>query len=192
MHHSTVVEDISPSLRRRVEENVGETVNLCYQCGKCAAGCPLSDELDLTPNQILRMLQLDMPQFEDQILGSYSIWLCLTCETCSSRCPKNVEITKIMDFLRHEAIKENKVNPKAADILAFHHSFLRSVKMSGRLHEVSLIAGYKIKTMHLMQDVNTAPTLFFNGKLSILPHKVTNTKAIRRIFDKSDKMGDDL
>jgi heterodisulfide reductase subunit C len=189
MHNTEMLEDLKPSLRKKVESYIGESVNECYQCGKCTAGCPLNDEFDLMPNQILRMLQMDMPDLDDKILRSYSIWLCLACETCSSRCPKEVEIPSIMDYLRTESIRQDKVNPKAKDIVSFHKSFLQTVRSSGRLHEVGLIAGYKLRTMHLFQDVESAPKLYLDGKLSILPHNIHNRQAIERIFKKAEEIG---
>lgn len=189
MHKTKILEELKVSLRKKVEHITGESVNECYQCGKCTAGCPLNDEFDILPNQILRMLQLDMPDLDDKILRSYSIWLCLACETCSSRCPKEVELPQIMDFLRTESINRDKVNPKAKDIVSFHKSFLQTVRGSGRLHEVGLIAGYKLRSMHLFQDVESAPKLYLDGKLSIFPHNIQNRQAIERIFLKAEEIG---
>jgi len=177
------------SLRKKVEPITGESVNECYQCGKCTAGCPLNDEFDVLPNQILRMLQLDMPDLDDKILRSYTIWLCLACETCSSRCPKEVDLPQVMDYLRSESIKQDKVNPKAKDIVSFHKSFLQTVRGSGRLHEVGLIAGYKLRSLHLFQDVESAPKLYLDGKLSIFPHNIHNRQVIENIFKKSEEIG---
>ena len=76
------------TLRGQVREETGQSVFNCYQCGKCTAGCPLASEMDYSPHQILRMLQLDLPGMEEEVLGALSIWLCLTCETCATRCPQ--------------------------------------------------------------------------------------------------------
>jgi len=136
------------------------------------------------PNQILRILQAEMPGYEDKILSSLSIWLCLACDTCYSRCPQEVLLSKVMDYLRQESIRQNKVNPKAKDILKFHRAFLNSVKMNGKLHEVGLTIDYKLRSLNLMQDVMLAPSMAAKGKLSIFPHQVQNTKEIAKIFKK--------
>lgn len=185
MHTSIEVDSKVSSLKKKVELIIGESLNDCYQCGKCTAGCPLADEMDIVPNQILRMLQLELPNLDEKVLESYSIWLCLTCETCYSRCPKDVNLPEVMDYLRSESIRQNKVNPKAKDILAFHNSFLDSIKATGRLYEVGLIAGYKMRTMHLMQDVNSVPSLLQKGKLKLMPHLIKNRKEISKIFEKT-------
>jgi heterodisulfide reductase subunit C2 len=184
MHDTNVAEVLSHSLKENIETATGEQLNTCYQCGKCAAGCPLVSEMDYTPNQILRMLQLDIPELYDKVLGSYAIWLCLTCQMCYSRCPQEVNLPEIMDYLRSESLRLGKVNPKAKDIVAFHKSFLDSVKATGRLYEVGLIAGYKMRTMHLLQDIASAPSLYFKGKLKLMPSGVKNRGQISKIFKK--------
>jgi len=154
----------------------------CYQCGKCTAGCPLNEEMDVMPNQILRMLQLELPGYEAKILNSLSIWLCLACDTCYSRCPQEVKLSQVMDFLRQESIRKDMVNPKAKDILKFHQAFLNSIKMNGKLHEVGLTIDYKLRTLNLMQDVQLVPSMLSKGKLAVFPHQVHNTKEIAKIF----------
>ena len=191
MHTADHVETLKPTLKSKVRNITDESVMMCYQCGKCAAGCPLGEEMDYSPNQILRMLQLGMDELDEKILGSMAIWLCLTCETCMARCPKEVDIPVIMDFLRSESIACGKVNPKAKNIIAFHKTFLDSIRLTGRLQEVGLIAGYKMRTGHLLQDVNVAPTLFFNGKLSIFPHLTKGRDSIKRIFERTTLVKED-
>jgi len=176
---------LKQNLKDRVESFTGESVALCYQCGKCAAGCPLIDEMDIAPNQVLRMLQLGLPNLEEKVLKSESIWLCLSCETCVSRCPKDVDIPVIMDYLRSESREKNMVNPKAKDILSFHKAFLDSIKYFGKLSEVGLIADYKMRTFHLIQDVILAPKMFVRGKLKLVPSMLKNQDAIKRIFERT-------
>jgi heterodisulfide reductase subunit C len=174
----------APTLADRLAADTGESAFDCYQCGKCTAGCPLATEMDFAPHQVLRLLQLDLPGTDEEVLASAAIWLCLTCETCVSRCPQEVDLPKIMDRLREESRARGLPHPQAKDILAFHDAFLGSVERGGRLHEVGLIAAYKLKTRHLLQDVAVAPKLLARGKLSILPHTIAGQAAVARIFEK--------
>ena len=175
--HETSLSDI-------LKANCGESVLKCYQCGKCSAGCPLASEMDIAPSMLIRKIQTRLKVHEDSVLSSYAIWLCLTCETCVSRCPKEVDLPKIMDFLREESLKRNMVNPKAKDILAFHNSFLESVKYTGRLYEVGMVGAYKLRTWHFLQDLLVAPKLFLKGKLGLLPHLIKGNLKIRNLFDR--------
>lgn len=175
-----------PTLTDDVCSHTGQDAFECYQCGKCTAGCPLAAEMDYSPQQILRLLQLGMPGMEREVLGSLAIWLCLTCEQCAARCPQEVELPKIMDYLRAESRRRGLVHPRARDILTFHESFLSTVKNNGRLHEVSLIGQYKLRSGHLLQDVLVAPQLLMRGKLALLPHGIEGKAAIRRIFERAE------
>jgi heterodisulfide reductase subunit C2 len=79
--------------------------------------------MEIPPNRVVRYLQLGL---YDLALNSASIWLCAGCQTCSSRCPKNFEIAKLMDALRQISI-ELGVKPKDEKVLKFHKAFLRKI-----------------------------------------------------------------
>ena len=173
----------------RVESATGVRLAHCYQCGNCAAGCPVGGRLDLPPSQLFRLVQLDLPGMEERVLGSEALWLCLTCETCASRCPQEVEITKVLDYLRQEALRRGLAHPKAKDILAFHRALLDSVQHTGRLYEVGLVADYKARTLHLVKDVLLAPRMMAKGKLGLLPHRIKDRKGMRTLFNRATRKG---
>ncbi|OHD68656.1 MAG: heterodisulfide reductase subunit C [Spirochaetes bacterium RBG_16_49_21] len=175
----------SNSLPALLQKFTGVAVSRCYQCGKCSAGCPLAEEMDYTPSRILRMLQLGLDGHEDSILRSFSLWVCLACETCYARCPQEVDIPKMMDFLRAESVSRKKVNPRGRDLLKFHQTLLDSVRYTGRLYEVGLIAGYKARTLNIFQDLMLAPRLYLLGKLKLFPHFIKNRKSLSRIYEKT-------
>jgi heterodisulfide reductase subunit C2 len=185
MSHSSHASDHATGLAHQVREATGESAFRCYQCGKCSAGCPLAEEMDVPPSQILRLLQVGLPDMEKEALLAYSIWVCLTCETCAARCPQEVDIPRVMEYLRQESLRRGTMHPRAKDILAFHRSLLDSVRRSGRLHEVSLIAAYKLRTGHLFQDVMAAPGMLARGKLSLLPHSIDGKQEVARIFERT-------
>ena len=166
-----------------VHQRTSVSVSRCYQCGKCSAGCPAATEMDLAPSVILRHLQREVPESDDAVLSSYTIWLCLSCQTCVTRCPMEVDLPAVMDVLRSESMRQKKVHPRAKDILAFHRSFLNTIERFGRLWEIGLIAEYKMRTLHLLQDVLVAPGMFLRGKLALLPERMKGKRETKRIFD---------
>jgi heterodisulfide reductase subunit C len=174
-------------LGSEVMEHTEVKVSKCYQCGKCSAGCPLSEEMDYPPSVIMRMLQTGSKEMEEKVLRSFSIWVCLTCEMCFARCPMSIDIPKMMDFLREKAIDEKKANPRAKNILAFHKSFLDSIRYTGRLYEIGLLADYKSRTLRLTDDLSLAPAMLKRGKLNILPEMVRDRSGIASIFRKTFK-----
>jgi len=163
---------------REVEHLSGQKVVDCYQCGECTAGCPVAFAMDLTPNQVTRLVQLGMA---DEALHSRSIWLCAGCETCATRCPKLVEISKVMDALRQIASRRGIRSPET-EVQTFHETFMQSVEMGGRLHELSMIGLLKLRTRKFFKDVPVGIGLFFKGKLSPLPSGVRDKASIRRMF----------
>jgi len=183
LHMTDAPEDLHSILKR----NTGVDVLKCYQCGKCSAGCPLSSEMDYTPSYLMRMLQTGDPVLEDKVLRSFTIWVCLSCEMCYSRCPMSIELPKIMDCLREKSLKEKKSNPKAKEIIAFHKAFLNSIEKTGRLYEMGLIIDYKSRIFNLFQDMMLAPAMFAKGKLHILPEMIKDRKGISSIFSKTRK-----
>ena len=181
-HHSD-----DNSLAGKIKKDVGISVARCYQCGKCSAGCPVSLDMDFPPSLLIRKLQTGLPEHEEQVLCSKSIWYCLSCEMCIARCPMEVDIPPMMDYLRNESIRLKKVNPAAKNIIKFHKAFLNSIEKTGRLYEMGLIIDYKSRSLNLFQDVALAPVMFAKGKLNILPEIIKNRKNIKQIFQNTLK-----
>ena len=90
-------EKIKNELAEKIQEISGQNVFECYQCGNCSSGCPVVDYMDFMPNQVLRMSQLGQT---DVILESETIWVCSTCLQCSTRCPKGIDVAKVMEAFR--------------------------------------------------------------------------------------------
>jgi heterodisulfide reductase subunit C2 len=89
--------DVAGDFVKRVSEISGQNLLACYQCGRCSAGCPLTFAMKDLPNQVIRLVQLGQ---EEDALASDTIWVCASCLTCHSRCPRGVDLAKVMDALR--------------------------------------------------------------------------------------------
>ncbi|HHU32984.1 MAG: 4Fe-4S dicluster domain-containing protein [Zhaonellaceae bacterium] len=165
------------SFLEKVQTESQVNVRDCYQCGKCSAGCPFVEAMDYSSHKILRLLQLG--QIET-VLKSKSIWICSHCATCYTRCPKKVDIPRLMEFLRMEANRQGFIGEKTVNI--FSNLFLTSVRLTGRVHEMGTMGFYNLLSGHLFQDVLSAPGLFFNGKITPIPHLIKNRKVIQKIF----------
>jgi heterodisulfide reductase subunit C2 len=181
LHHLHDRQGLLAAIRSITEVDISK----CYQCGKCSAGCPLSSEMDYAPSLIARMIQSDSDDLDRKVIGSYTIWVCLSCNTCYSRCPMEIDIPRMMDYLREESFISHKYNKKARNIINFHKAFLKSVEVNGRLHELGLIAYYKMLSLRLLQDVILAPAMLLKGKLHILPERNANIRGIQSIFRKT-------
>jgi heterodisulfide reductase subunit C len=165
-----------------VEARSGEKVAACYQCAKCTAGCPLAPEMDIAPNQVMRCVQLGL---RDAALGASSIWLCTTCTTCTTRCPRDIDLARVMDTLRAMAL-DSGAQPAEPQTPLFYRIFLGLVRRRGRQNELPLMAAYGIRTRNPFKDLLLGQKMFLKGKLSPIGPKVRDVEQVRRIFEHAE------
>jgi len=101
--------ELDPKFKYEVANQPGgEKLKVCYACGVCTAGCPVSEVSDdFDPRKIIRMVLMGM---KERVLSSDFIWYCTQCFTCSGHCPQNVKFTDIMRVLRDMAVKGGYVD----------------------------------------------------------------------------------
>jgi heterodisulfide reductase subunit C len=159
----------------------GVPLQSCYHCRKCTAGCPVASHMEYNPNKVIKMIQNGK---RDQVLSSKTIWLCLSCETCITRCPNQVDIARMMDVLRQMAIEEG-AGAREKNILKFHEAFLAGIKRGGRINEPMMMVEYKLKSGDLFSDAVAGVEMFMKGKLSILSPRTKDMKSVKDIFEKT-------
>jgi len=165
------------SFIQQVEEESGQDVSRCYQCGNCTAGCPMDFAYDLSVNRIMRLIQLGQ---KDAVLTSKSLAYCVTCETCTARCPNNIAVATVMDVCRHMARREGKL--AVWPVRAFGASFLKTVETFGRAYELGLMGVYMVATGRLLSDVDLMPKVLARRKLPYTPHSIKARDEVSAIF----------
>ena len=90
----------------------GENTFACYQCGKCSSCCPVVEEMDIVPNQMMKLVQLDDADVLTDVLSSNTPWKCTSCFNCTYVCPRGVNVAGVMEALRLISLRKNvnKVN----------------------------------------------------------------------------------
>ena len=116
---------------KKVAEISGQDLLACNQCGKCSAGCPMCFAMDWLPNQIIRLAQLGL---EEDIADSKPPWLCATCLTCAVRCPRGVDLGKVMEAIRLIILRKNIDYVSAPDI---------PKETVGELPQIALVSGFR-------------------------------------------------
>lgn len=182
MEYKLQLDKITGGIRKRVEELSGQLVAECYQCGNCTAGCPTSYEMELMPNQVIRFLQIGLGE---ELITINTPWICTSCETCYTRCPKGVSVAAVMDALRQIA-RMRRIKPPNRDQTTFTNRFLGTVRMHGRLFEAQLAATYNLTSGHFFSNITKMPGLLFKGKLKLLPRRSSKKgrQAIKAIYER--------
>ena len=171
---------VSRQIQQDLKKKYDADVSRCYQCGKCSAGCPVAFAMDNPPHKIIQMVKLGLYH---ELIQSRSIWLCATCHTCSARCPRDVNPSRVMEGLRIEARNNSSITVSELDI--FHTRFIALVERYGRVHELALMLSYNVLTKKLLKDAQFGPELLMKKKLSLKPHtSETIRNDVQKIFSR--------
>ena len=166
-------------LARTVQTRSHEPIARCYYCQKCSVGCPTAFAMDYPPAQVLKMVQLGQKK---ALLKSSAIWLCIGCETCGTRCPNDIRINNVMDVLKEIAMEEG-VKPAEKTVYALHRSFLHSIKIFGRLHELSMLAEYMLRVpQKLPAEISLGVRLVLKGKVLKLWSAIKERDKVQELF----------
>ncbi len=167
------------ALAREVLDQSGQNVNLCYQCRKCAAGCPISYAMDYKPAQIIHAIRLGL---DDLVFKSKTMWLCASCETCTTRCPQQVDVAKVMDAVKIVATSRG-IKPTIPQVASFYRAALANIKKCGRMYEMGMIVGLKMRTFEFFKDAGLGMKMFKKGKLKMVP-SFTGAMTTWKIFNR--------
>lgn len=181
MSKPTTIESINGNLLRKVDPDGKLNLSVCLQCGRCSSGCTMRQETDIHPHQLNRMVALGL---EDEILHSKAIWMCVSCNTCVSRCPMDVDTPALVDKLRAMA---QDAPGDLKRVRTFNQTFLASVKRFGRAYELMLMGFYKLKSRDLFSDMDKFPTMLRKGKMAIFPPRTGGRGSVGKIFDRVRK-----
>jgi len=163
-----------------IASDAGVNLKDCYQCGKCTAGCPLADGMDLMPREVIRYLQLGVI---DVVLNARTPWICAQCVVCSSRCPQNVDICSTMRAVRLAAKRAGKRPVPEADI--FDDEFIANVRAHGVSNEQYLAAAYNVKSGHFMQDAENAIRMLQRGMVGVAMHNIEGRDDVAALIDRA-------
>jgi heterodisulfide reductase subunit C len=133
--------ELSQPLIQEVMERSGQNLTACYQCRRCAAGCPVGEETGVTPDRLIRMIIFGE---REEALNNLLVWKCVACYTCGTRCPNNIQTARITETLKQIA-KKAHVEPPLPKVAAFHDAFLRSTSHFGRVNELEFMGLYAMQ-----------------------------------------------
>jgi heterodisulfide reductase subunit C2 len=171
----------------RLEDETRANISACYQCERCTNACPVSQYMDIKPHQVIRHVQLG---WRDQLLGSTAIWVCLSCEMCSTYCPNEVAVSTVISHLRNLAF-HSSVHPKEKALALFHQTFLGQLQKFGRVNEFWLMEAInrcpqilkdKIAAGSFKEELLLGWALWRKGKLHLIPRRSKAIKEIKEVY----------
>lgn len=163
-----------------IAEEAGVNLKDCYQCGKCTAGCPLAEGMDLMPREVIRYLQLGAI---DVVLDAKTPWICAQCVVCSSRCPQNVDICSTMRAVRLASKHADRRPIPEADI--FDDEFIANMRSHGVSNEQYLAAAYNLKSGHLLQDMGNAIRMLKRKMVGVAMHNTKGRAEVAALVDRA-------
>jgi heterodisulfide reductase subunit C len=89
---------------KKVQEISGENFHKCMQCGTCSGSCPMLEEMQISPRQLVALAHFGL---SDLLLKADTVWLCASCHTCEARCPRGLDLPKLMEAIRQVALRKN-------------------------------------------------------------------------------------
>ena len=124
------IDSVRGKFVNQIELVSGESLLACNQCGKCSAGCPVAFSMDILPNQVIRLAQLGV----EDVLECQTIWTCAACLTCVSRCPKGIDLPRVMEALRLMAMENNGNRIETGEL---------PPEMVGEVPQLAMIGGFR-------------------------------------------------
>ncbi len=171
---------IDTTFGSEIADRSGQNISVCYQCLKCFVGCPVANHMDFKPNNLIRRIQYGL---REKVLKSHAIWMCVSCMTCGVRCPNEIDMGAVMDILREMSIEAGYAHESERNVVLLHEEFVRSIKMWGRLHELTFFIAYMARSLDF-SGVGSAPTLLSRGKLPLLPTRIDGIEEVRGMYAK--------
>ena len=89
----------------KIQRLSGQNIQQCFQCGTCAGSCPMGDHMDTVPRKLVHMAQLGL---SEEVLEKNTCWVCAACHTCNVRCPRGVDLPRVMEAIRLLTLRKNR------------------------------------------------------------------------------------
>jgi len=148
----------------------------------------MAEYMDVLPNQLIRLVQLDRA---DKAMKADAVWQCVSCLTCSTRCPKSVDCAGVIDALRQLSVEYEVASPRQRRTVLFQKAFLQNIRRHGRLNELELIAVFKTRSFikdldipFLFKDSMLAPKMIKRRKFHLTGESVEDRGVVDRIFER--------
>jgi len=137
--------------------------------------------MEYGPRRIMHMVRLGLI---DQALQSKDIWMCVSCFTCTARCPQGIQIADVMSVLRNLSLARGMARDQEA---TFSRTFVDVIERHGRMYEAEVMLRYYLGKqglagiVPLMKQARLAMNMLRKQKLALRPERVEKPDEIKAI-----------
>ena len=164
----------------------GHRLAKCIQCGTCGGSCPNGAEMEYTPRALFGWV---IAGEKERVLSANTMWQCVSCYFCTSRCPQEIPITDLLYTLKRMAIREDYAsNP---DAVALAKTFTAFVDKYGRAFEAGLATRYHMvhRPVAAMKLTGLGLSMVKRGRIALKPKKIRNREELASIVHKARELG---
>lgn len=142
--------------------------------------------MQYTPRNIFALINAGR---REDVLSSNTMWFCVSCYLCTSRCPHQIPVTDLMYTLKRMAIREGYV--KDSDAPALAKAFTYYVDKYGRSFEMGLATRYHLlnRPIAAMKMGGMGLSMFKRGRMALSPSRIRNIGQLQAIISKAREIG---
>jgi heterodisulfide reductase subunit C len=120
----------------------------------------------------------------DQVLQSKDIWMCVSCFSCTARCPQGIQIADVMSVLRNISLARGMAKDQEA---TFSRAFVEVIQRHGRMYEAEVMLRYYLGkqglagVVPLMKQAGLAMNMLRKRKLALRPERIEQPDEMKEI-----------
>jgi heterodisulfide reductase subunit C len=137
--------------------------------------------MEYGPRQVMHMVRLGLI---DQALQSKDIWMCVSCFSCTARCPQGIQIADVMSVLRNLSLSRGMATDQEA---IFSRTFVEVIQRHGRMYEAEVMLRYYLGkqglagVVPLMKQAGLAMNMFRKRKLALRPERIEQPDQLKEL-----------
>jgi heterodisulfide reductase subunit C len=165
----------------------GERILHCLQCGSCGGSCPNGRDMDYTPRRLIALVNAGQ---REKVLSANTMWCCVSCYACTTRCPQNIPVTDVIYALKRISLRNGLA--KGTDAPALAKTFTDLLERYGRSFEFGLASRYYLfnKPLSMLRVGPLGLSMFTKGRMSLVPTKIRQVRQLHAIVNKARQLGE--
>jgi len=91
----------------------------------------MAEEMDFSPRKVMHFAQFGLM---NRLAEINTFWKCASCHACSVKCPRGIDIAKVMEALRQQPLRKSKNYIEPSEM---------SKEAIADMPQIALVAGFR-------------------------------------------------